>query len=76
MDSGGHVRERVRQHERSLQHVAGAHPMGDVDHAGVGGDRRDHAVTRADKVVLQPEVGQEGDDHERERNASTSPSRS
>ena len=29
-----------------------------------GAMRRDDAVTGADEVVLEPEVGQEGDDHE------------
>ena len=76
VDAGRHVRQRVREHERSLQDVAGPDTVRDVDHASLGRDRRDHAVTRADEVVLQAEVGQEGDDHGRERNASTSPSRS
>ena len=35
----------------------------------VGRDPLDHAVARADEVVLQPEVGQEGDDHGREPKA-------
>ena len=76
VDARGHVPERIRQHERSLQHVPRADPVGDVDDASLGGDRRDDPVTRADEIVLEPEVGQEGDDHEMERNASTSPSRS
>ena len=76
MDAGRHERKRVRQHERPLEHMTRPDPVRDVDHASVGSDRCDHAVARADEVVLQPEVGQEGDDHGVERNASTRPSRS
>ena len=64
VDSGGHVGQRVREHERALEHVSRPDAVRDVDHAGVGRDGGDDAVAGADEVVLQPEVGQEGDDHE------------
>ena len=76
VDSGRHVGQRIGEHERALEHVSRPDPMRDVDHASVGSDGGDDAVTGADEVVLEPEVGQEGDDHELERNASTRPSRS
>ena len=76
MDARRHVGEGVREDERSLQDVPRPDAMCDVDHPRVRSDRRYHAVTRADEVVLQPEVGQEGDDHDSDRNASTRPSRS
>ena len=76
MDSRRHVRERVGEHERSLQHMSRPDSVRDVDYASVGRDRRDHAVTCPDEIVLEPEVGQERDDHGWERTASTSPSRS
>ena len=76
VDARRHVRERVRQDERALQHMPRPDPVRDVYHPCVGSDRPDHAVARADEVVLKPEVREEGDDHGRERNASTSPSRS
>ena len=44
-----------------LQHRLRRDPVRDVDHARVGRDPRDHAVARADEVVLEPEVGEERD---------------
>jgi hypothetical protein len=35
----------------------------DVDQLGPGRDALHHAVAGADEVVLQAEVGQEGNDH-------------
>jgi hypothetical protein len=35
--------------------------VGDVDHVDIGRDALDDAVTGADEVVLQAEVGEEGD---------------
>jgi hypothetical protein len=35
----------------------------DVDDAGPGGDSLDDAVANTDEVVVEAEVGQEGDDH-------------
>ena len=48
----GHVRQRVRQRDRALEHVSRANSVRDVDHARIGRDRRDHAVTGADEVIL------------------------
>jgi hypothetical protein len=76
VNAGRHVGERVRQHERPLEHVPRTDSVRDVDHVRVRRDRCDHSVTGADEIVLEPEVGQEGDDHVLERNASTSPSTS
>ena len=59
----GHVRQRARQHEGSLHHRLRRDPVRDVDHARPGRDPLDHAVTHADEVVLEPEVGEEADDH-------------
>ena len=53
--------DRVRQHERALQHCLRRDAVRHVDHASVGGDPCHHAVARADEVVLQPEVGEERD---------------
>ena len=49
--------------ERALEHLRRRDPVRDVDDARVGRDARDHAVARADEVVLQPEVGEEADHH-------------
>ena len=56
----GHVRERVREHQRALQDASGPDAVGDVDHADVRRDARDDAVAGADEVVLEAEVGEEG----------------
>jgi hypothetical protein len=58
-----HVRERVAEHERALEHLLRRNPVCDVDDLRVGSDPLDHAVAGADEVVLQPEVGQERDHH-------------
>ncbi len=56
-----HVAGRVAQDERALEDGLRRDAVRHVDHAGVGRDPGDHSVTGADKVVLQPEVGQERD---------------
>jgi hypothetical protein len=66
-----HVRQRAREHERALQHLLRRDPVRDVDDLHVRRDALHDAVARADEVVLQAEVAQEGDEH-----AATSPSRS
>ena len=63
VDAGRHVRERVRQRQRALEHRLRRDPVRDVDDLGVRRDPLHHAVADADEVVGQPEVGQEGDDH-------------
>ena len=60
----GHVREGVGEHERALQHLRRLDAVRDVDDVRVRRDALDHAVARADEVVLEPEVGEEGDDHD------------
>ena len=61
----GEVRERVREHDRPLQHAVRLDPVRDVDDLDLGRDPLHHAVARADEVVLEPEVGQERDQHVR-----------
>ena len=63
VDALGHVRQRVAEHERALEHVLRRDPVRDVDDFYLRRDSLDHAVARADEVVLQPEVGEERDDH-------------
>jgi hypothetical protein len=63
MDTFGEVGERVREHDRSLQHAVRLDPMGDVDDLDFGCDPLHHAVANAHEVVLEPEVGQERDQH-------------
>jgi hypothetical protein len=58
-----HVRERVAEHERALQHLLRRDPVRDVDDLRVGRDPLDHPVARAHEVILKPEVGQERDHH-------------
>ena len=75
------VARRVAQDERALEDGLRLDAVRDVDDAHVGRDARDHPVTRPDEVVLQPEVGEEGDDGHgadfiRSRTAATSPARS
>ena len=81
MDADRQVRERVAQHDRSLEHRLRLDAVRHVDHPHLGGDLCDHSVARPDEVVLQPEVGEEGDHaHGSEsitsRTAATRPSRS
>ena len=63
MDADRHVRQRVGEDERTLQHRLGRDPVGDVDDLRVRGDPLDDAVAGADEVVLEPEVGEERDEH-------------
>src|SRR5262245_9702884 len=74
----GHVRKRAREYEGALEHVGRRDPVRDVDHLSFGRDALDDAVTRADEVVLEAEVGQEGDEPRDAASltAATSPSRS
>ncbi len=60
--AGGHVGDRVAQHERARAHVVAGDLVGDVDHARARAARRDHAVTDADELVGVTVVGQEPDD--------------
>jgi hypothetical protein len=60
--AGRHVRGRVPENERALQHRLGRDPVRDVDHPRVRGDAGDHAVAGPDEIVLEPEIGHEGDD--------------
>ena len=64
MHADGHVRQRAREHERALQNRLRRNPVGNVDHPCVRRNPRDDAVTRADEVVLQPEVAEKADDHQ------------
>ena len=61
----GKVRERVREHERALEHALRLDPVRDVDDLDLRRDPLHHSVAGADEVVLEPEVGQEGDEHVR-----------
>src|SRR5581483_1126847 len=81
VDADGQVRNRVAQDDRTLQHRLRRDAVRHVDHARVGRDARDHAVAGADEVVLQSEVGEEGDDRQgvesiTSRTAATRPSTS
>src|SRR6202030_939307 len=58
VDPGREIRECVRERDGSLEDVAGADSMGDVDDPSVRGNRRDHAVAGADEVVAEAEVGE------------------
>jgi hypothetical protein len=42
--------------------VLGLDPMGDVDHLDLGRNSLDDAAADAREVVLEPKVGQEGDE--------------
>src|SRR5205809_2639558 len=42
--------------------MLGRNPVGDVNHLDVGSDPLDDAAADAREVVLEPEVGQEGDE--------------
>ena len=65
MDAFGEVRERVREHDRPLQHPVRLDPVRDVDDLDLRRDPLHHAVAGAHEVVLEPEVGQERDQHVR-----------
>ena len=58
-----HVRQRVRKRERALEDPPGTDAVRDVDQLRVGRDPLDHAVAGADEIVLEAEVGEEGDEH-------------
>ena len=72
----GHVRERAREHERALEDLLPRDPVRDVDDLRLGRDPLDHAVARADEVVLEPEVAQEADEHAAEPIAASRPATS
>src|SRR6266511_6263508 len=57
------VGKRVREHERTLQDALWLDPVRDVDDLDVWRDSLHDRVTRADEVVCEAEVGQEGDEH-------------
>ena len=79
VDARGHVGQRVREHERALKHVLRRDPVRDVDHLGLGRDALDHAAAGAGEVVLEAEIGQEGDElacDAASLTAATRPSRS
>ena len=76
MDADGHVGERAREHERALQDLLPRDPVRDVDDLRLGRDPLDHAVARADEVVLEPEVAQEADEHAAEPIAASRPATS
>jgi hypothetical protein len=63
VNAGRHVRERVGEYERALQHLLRRDPVCDVDDLRLWRDPLDHAMAGADEVVLEPEVGQERDHH-------------
>ena len=63
MDADGHVADRVREHERTLEHRLRRDAVRDVDDLRLRGDALHHPVTRSDEVVLKTEVGQERDEH-------------
>ena len=65
MHALGEVGERVREHDRPLQHAVRLDPVRDVDDLDLGSDPLHDAVAGADEVVLEPEVGQERDQHVR-----------
>ena len=69
--SGGHVRQRPREHRGAGAHVLARDAVREVDDAGVRADAGDHAVHDADELVGQPVVRQEGD-RARHRAASAS----
>ena len=62
VDAQGHVRDRVREHERALQHGLRRYAVRDVDHLHVGSDPLDHAVARANEIVAELEVREERDE--------------
>src|SRR5215211_2046079 len=79
MNADRHVRKRVSQDERALQHALRRDPVRDVDDLRLRSDALDHTVAGPHEIVLETEVGQERDDHDGgtiRRTASTRPSRS
>src|SRR4029450_5335009 len=75
----GHVRKRAGENECALQDVLGRDPVRDVDHLDIGCDALDHAAARTCEVVLEAEIGQEGDElacDAASLTAATRPSRS
>jgi hypothetical protein len=75
VDSGRHVGERVGENESSLQDVLRRDAVGDVDHLDVRRDALDDAAARADEVVLESEVGQEGEEPARDAASLTARTR-
>src|SRR5439155_24662048 len=72
-------RQRIREHERALEHALRLDPVRDVDALDLGRDPLHHSVAGADEVVREPEVGEERDEHcqrEATPTAATRPSRS
>src|SRR5581483_3886436 len=72
---------RAREDDRALAHRLRRDAVRDVDHGRLRCDAAHDAATDADEVVLQPEVGEEGDVAVRHRSANsaiaaTRPSRS
>ncbi len=76
MHADRHVRQRAREHQRTLQHLLRGNPVRHVDDLRLRRDPLDHAVAGADEVVLKPEVAQEGDEHAREVTAASRPATS
>src|SRR5438128_8194034 len=76
MHAHRHVRQRIREGERALQDASRPDPVRDVDDLHIGSEPLHDAVAGADEVVLEAEVGEEGDEHQRELTASSRPSRS
>ena len=60
--AGRHVRERVRERERTRKDLARWDSVRDVDDLDLGRDPLHHAVTRADEIVLEAEVCEKGDE--------------
>src|SRR5262245_5943722 len=73
MDADRHERQCVRQSQCTLQDALCRNPVGDVDDLRLRRDSLHHSVTRADEVVLEAEVGQEGDEARHAAAESTSP---
>ena len=76
VDADGHVGQRAREDERALEDLLRRDPVRDVDDLRLGRDPLDHAVARADEVVLEPEVAQEADEHAAEPIAASRPATS
>ena len=60
-----HVRDRVRKHERALEHRLWRDAVRDVDDLRFRSDRLHDSVARANEIVLEAEVAQERDEHAR-----------
>ncbi len=71
MNPLGHVRQRVTQHERALQHLQRRDAVRDVDDLDLWRDALHDAVTRAHEIVGDAEVREERDDG---RHQSSEPS--